>query len=298
MDPRRMLPYIGGLLILAFALASLSRSQLGSSILFRSYWLLYLIYLGPVVILGIVVVLIVLIGLNWRELGAAIGFGLAQKRAMRKRRSRYSFWISLLFWAIAIGVLIERPGSIFNPTQTNTTAIANIVGESETPSNPFLGGRFLPTVSSLVQNSWFSISFLGLLIVASLVLIQSVRVAMKEIGEMNSQELEVRRKEGLDVVNLAIMLVDDRSADPRTRIITCYQHMIAAVTRLGVPVSSDQTARELERTISSTFMLKGSATAKLTQLFEEARYSLHDITDEDAANAREYLESIAGELSL
>src|SRR5881628_709881 len=277
-----MLPYIGGLLILAFALASLSRSQLGSSILFRSYWLLYLIYLGPVIILGIVVVLIVLIGLNWRELGAAIGFGLARKRAMRKRRSRYSFWISLLFWAIAIGVLIERPGSIFNPTQ----------------SNPFLGGRFLPTVSSLVQNSWFSISFLGLLIVASLVLIQSVRVAMKEIGEMNSQELEVRRKEGLDVVNLAIMLVDDRSADPRTRIITCYQHMIAAVTRLGVPVSSDQTVRELERTISSTFMLKGSSTAKLTQLFEEARYSLHDITDEDAANAREYLESIAGELSL
>ena len=298
MDLRRMLPYIGGLLILAFALASLSRGQLGGSILFRSYWLLYLIYLGPVVILGIVVALIVLIGLNWRELGAAIGFGLARKRAMRKRRSRYSFWASLVIWAIAIGVLIERPGSIFNPTQTNATAITKIVGESSTLSNPFLGGHILPTISSLVQNSWFSIAFLGLLVVAGFVLIQSVRVAMKETVETNSQELEVRRKEGLHAVNRAIMLVDDRSADPRTRIIICYQHMITAVARLGVPVSSDQTARELERTIRSTFMLKGSATAKLTQLFEEARYSLHDITNEDAAYAREYLESIAGELSL
>src|SRR2546426_7166200 len=87
-----------------------------------------------------------------------------------------------------------------------------------------------------------------------------------------------------------------QAVDPRSRIIACYQNLIATVSRLGAPVPSDLTARELERAIRFTFTLKGSGTSELTQLFEEARYSLHEIRDEDAAKAHNYLESIAGEL--
>ena len=48
----------------------------------------------------------------------------------------------------------------------------------------------------------------------------------------------------------------------------------------------------------STFALKGPATTNLTQLFEEARYSLHEIDDDDADKAHEYLESVAEELKI
>jgi hypothetical protein len=297
LNVRRILPYIAGLLILAFALGSLPRGSPGGSLIFQSTWLLYLIYLGPVLVLGVMVALIVLIAANWRDIGAAIGFGMAQRRKTQKKRSGYTIFIWALMWGIAIAVLIEKPGSIFNPIHTNSTIIQDIRGANATPSNPFQG-LFFPTISSFVQNDWFSIAFLGLLVVGGLVLVQSIRVSLKETSEMKIQELQARRLEGLQAAQDAIKLIDDKTADARSRIIICFQYMIMTVSRLGVQVSSDQTARELEKAIRSTFMLNGTATGELTQLFEEARYSLHNISDEDATHAREYLQSISDELKI
>jgi hypothetical protein len=295
---RRLLPYLAGLLVLAFALASLSRATSGGSLLFRAYWLLYLVYLGPVIILGILVALIVLIGLNYRDLGAGIGFGLAQRRKTRKRRSRYSTPIAMFFWALAIGVLIETKGSIFNPTRAASSNITKIVAENSTAPTQLQAGGFLPALSNLVQNPWFSLAFLGLIVVGGLVVIQSIRVSLRETHDATIQELQGNQEQGLQAVHEAIKLIGDPASDPRSRIIACYQHLIATVSRLGIPVSSDLTARELDRAVRSTFALKGPATTQLTQLFEEARYSLHEIRDGDADNAREYLESVAEELKI
>ena len=295
----RILPYIVGLIVLAFALASLSHGTPGGSLLFRSYWLLYLVYLGPAIILGAMVALVILIGLNYRDIAAAIGYGMAKRRQMRKRGSRYTLFVQMFFWALAIGVLIETKGSIFNPTQAaNATIAKSITGEDATTPNLFQTGGILPALSNLVQNSWFSLAFLGLLIVGGVVVIQSVRVALKETHDVTIQELQGNQEEGLQAVQEAIKIVEDPTSDPRDRIIACYQRLITTVSRLGAPVSSDLTARELDRAVRSTFALKGPATTNLTQLFEEARYSLHEIDDDDADKAHEYLESVAEELKI
>ena len=295
----RILPYIVGLIVLAFALASLSHGTPGGNLLFRSYWLLYLIYLGPVVILGAMVAVVVIIGLNYRDIGAAIGYGIAKRRQMRKRRSRYAIFLQMFFWALAIGVLIGTKGSIFNPTQAaNATIAKSIMGEDATTPNLFQTGGILPALSNLVQNSWFSLAFLGLLVVGGVVVIQSVRVALKETHDVTIQELQGNQEEGLQAVQEAIKIVEDPTSDPRDRIIACYKRLITTVSRLGAPVSSDLTARELDRAVRSTFALKGPATTNLTQLFEEARYSLHEIDDDDADKAHEYLESVAEELKI
>ena len=102
----------------------------------------------------------------------------------------------------------------------------------------------------------------------------------------------------MQAVHEAIKLVEDPVSDPRSRIIACYQHLIATVSRLGAPMSSDMTARELDKAVRSTFGLKGPATTELTQIFEEARYSLHEMGDSDADRAHEYLESVAEELKI
>ncbi len=295
----RMLPYIVGLVVLAFALGSLPRGTPGGSLLFRSYWLLYLVYLGPFVILGAMVALIVLIGLNYRDLGAAIGYGMARRRKMRKRGSRYSTLVAMFFWALAIGVLIQTKGSIFNPIHAaNSTIARNIVGENTTPPNLFQAGGILPAVSSLVQNAWFSLAFLGLLVVGGVILVESFRVSLKETRDLRIEELQAKQEQGLQAVQEAIKLVTDPASDPRSRIIACYQYLVATVSRLGAPVSSDLTARELDRAVRSTFALKGPATSELTQLFEEARYSLHEISDIDADKARKCLESVSNELEI
>jgi hypothetical protein len=256
-----------------------------------------LVYLGPVVILGIMVTLIVLIALNYRDLGEAIGFGIARRRRMRKPGSPYATFVAMFFWALAVWVLINTKGSIFNPTHATNSTIAKIVGENATAPSLFQTGGFLPVLSDLVQNAWFSLAFIGLLVVGGVVVVQSIRVSLRETHDVTIQELQTNQ-EGLQAVHEAIKIVDDPASDPRSRIIACYQHLIATVSRLGAPVSSDLTARELDRAVRSIFALKGPATTNLTQLFEEARYSLHEIRDSDADKAHEYLESVAGELKI
>ncbi len=293
----RILPYILGLVVLAFALGSLPRGGSGGSLLFRAYWLLYLVYLGPVLILAAMIAVVIMIGLNYRNIGAAIGYGMAKRRQTRKRSSRYTIFAQMFFWALAIGVLVETKGSIFNPTHgANSTIIGNIVGENGTTPNPLQTGGFLPAFSNLVQNTWFSLAFLGILVVGGVVVIQSVRVALKETHDATIQELQGNQEQGLQAVHEAIKLVEDPTSDPRNRIISCYQHLVATVSGLGAPISSDLTARELDKAVRSTFALKGPATTDLTQLFEEARYSLHEIKDADADKARDYLEFVAEEL--
>ena len=266
--------------------------------LFQSTWLLYLIYLGPIAMLGLTVALLVFMAWNWRNFAEVIGFQAAKNRANRKKRSRYSFIISIVMWVAALIVLIEKPGTIFN-TQTNnstTRVVTEITGGGGSPPNPFLGGFLFPTISNFVQNQWFSLAFLGLVVIGGMVLVQSIRVSLRETSQMNIHEIEARRVEGLQATQDAIRSIDNMAADARSRIISCYQHMIVGVSRLGVPVSPDQTARELEKAIRTAFMLEGSATHDLTTLFEEARYSLHPLDEQDAAQARELLELIADEL--
>ena len=299
MEARRLLPYIVGLIVLAFALGSLSRSQAGGSLLFRSYWLLYLIYLGPIAILGIMVALIVLITLNWRNLSEGIGYGLAKRRRrQRKPRSRLSFLVAAFFWALAIVVLYAKGCTPFckNPS-TNPTLTTQIVGEKGTTSQ-FPVGDALPVLANLVQTNWFSFAFLGLLVVSGLVLIQSIRVSMRGTRDVNPGMFPGSREEGLEAVQEALKLVDDVTMDPRSRIIACYQHLITSASGMGAPVSSDQTARELENGIQTMFALHGPAIHRLTELFEEARYSLHPITERDAQRGYEYLQSIARELNI
>jgi hypothetical protein len=204
----------------------------------------------------------------------------------------------MFFWALAIGVIIETKGSILNPTHAANSTIAQVVEKNATIPNLPLTSGFLPALSNLVQNPWFSLAFLGVLVVGGVVIMQSIRVALKETRDERIQELQGNQEEGLQAVREAIMLVEDPSSDPRTRIIACYRHLLATVSRLGANVSSDLTARELDRAVRSTFALKGPATTDLTQLFEEARYSLHEIRDNDADRAHEYLESVAEELKI
>ena len=291
----RILPYLIGLIVLAFALGSLTRATPGGSLLFQSYWLLYLVYLGPVLVLGAMIIVIVLVGMNYREIGAALGFGVAQKRKMRKPGSRYRIFVQMFVWALAIGVLIQTKGSIFNPSQITNSTIAKITGANGGPPNLLQAG-IIPALSNIVDSSWFGFAFLGILVVGGVIVVQSVRVALKEMRESTIQELQANQEEGLQAVQEAIKLIADPASDPRSRIIASYQHLVATVSRLGAPISPDLTARELDDAVRSTFALKGPATTNLTQLFEEARYSLHDIGDSDADKAHDYLESVAEEL--
>jgi hypothetical protein len=103
--------------------------------------------------------------------------------------------------------------------------------------------------------------------------------------------------QALEAVGEALKIVDRHNTDPRSRIIACYEKLTVTASHLGAAITSDQTARELENNIRYTFKLHGGAIHGLTGLFEEARYSLHPITEYDVLQAVNYLHDVSKELN-
>src|SRR5437016_14393883 len=73
------------LLLLSCALGSLSRGMPGVSVLFNSYWLLYILYFVPFLALGALVLLRVLIIWKLRALSDGLGSELATNVETRQQ---------------------------------------------------------------------------------------------------------------------------------------------------------------------------------------------------------------------
>ncbi len=287
-------------------MGSLARSGTeGASILSNSYWFLYLVYLIPVLALAAMVVMILYLAFNWKLFSDSLGFGMAMRKRMgRKKNNTIGMAVWTGFWFLALGVLLWKCGGIFcrpeNSTQTIPQTVAHEVGNAtgSIPS-PFAAlGSSADAVASLLGSSWFAWTFMGLLIVSSLILARSVKVSMDEAHSGHYIQATVKAEGSLAVQDALRILKTEDTSDPRTRILACYEIMIRAAASLGAHVGLDKTARELEKGIRDTFQLEGSGIRELTRLFEEARYSLHHITEADSQQAQLYLMQIGEELKV
>lgn len=303
MRTRQVLPYLAALLLLAWILGSLARSGTGgTSILSNSYWLVYVVYLLPVFALGAMVVMVVFLALSWRVLSDALGFGIAARRRMQRKQSstiRLVVWIT--FWGLAVGVLFWRCGGIFcrpGNNETLTVTVARVVENAPGPVLPSLAGLAGPVYAfaDIMGSPWFGIAFLSLLLVSTVIIARSIKVSLDETRAGRFLPVRVREEGAVAVEDALRVLEMEGIADPRARIMACYERMIRAAASLGAHVSVDQTARELESGIRRMFQLKGPSIRDLTRLFEEARYSLHQITEQDSEEAQRCLLEIGEEL--
>ncbi len=301
MKTSRLLPYLIALVLLAWVLGSLARSgTVGGSLLANSYWLVYAVDLMPLIALGLIVIFVISLIVNWKLLADALGSGMTRRRRGQGKKSwriQAIVWIST--WAAALVYLEVRCHGLFcTASGTGDTAamVKNVVsGSGPLPTIPLLGAAI--SFASFVDTNLFAVAFFGVLIVSSVIMVRAVMVHLEETRNEAVQLVEVAQEQGREAVRAAIRILDDNSeGDARERILACYQKMINAASDLGAPIGRDKTARELEQAIRTTFQLKGSGIARLTRLFEEARYSLHAITWEDAEMARECLVEIEEEL--
>ncbi len=303
MKTRRVLPYLTALLLLAWVLGSLARSSTtGGSLLSDSYWLVYTVELLPLIALGLIVVLVAWLIINGGLISDALGFGISRKMRPRKKKHRT---VQTIIWMAAWGVvgilLTLKCGGLVcrsnNSVQNAAEAVNNLVsGSGSFPQLPVLGP--LGAVANLVDTNLFVAAFLGILAVSSVIMARGVKVAWDETRAAKLQLVEMAQEQRRTAVEDAIRVLDrEENGDPRARILACYQRMIKAASDLGALVGPDKTARELERGIRGMFLLKGPGIARLTGLFEEARYSLHPLTEEDSVLARGCLVEISEELS-
>lgn len=92
---------------------------------------------------------------------------------------------------------------------------------------------------------------------------------------------------------LGLAEIGDRSRDPREAIIACYAAMERALAGSphAAPRESDTPSEVLERAVDSGVLRAGSATA-LVDLFAEARFSAHVMTEEHRLAAERALRTV------
>ena len=87
-----------------------------------------------------------------------------------------------------------------------------------------------------------------------------------------------------------------RESDPRKAVIACYVRLEKFLRRYGLPRSPHLAPMEYMRQGLLFFKLPQRSTEGLTELFEVAKFSLHEIHQDDKANAIAYLREMVDHL--
>ena len=134
--------------------------------------------------------------------------------------------------------------------------------------------------------------FVAIVLVSFTLLLGGIRTAHRWAREEHSPlETKLVRQETLNVVQGAVR--DLRLAgDYRETILKCYKQMCHVLSLHGFPIGLQQTAREFCSSVSDKLGLGSDCVRGLTFLFEEARYSDHNIDDSKRANALSQLETL------
>ena len=213
-------------------------------------------------------------------------------RRVREIRQTQSMLATILACAMVIVLMVvvirfeavQSLASAFQRAAEAFSASANLLSQTSqarVEPNPSLSNMFLYYYGSLVLGAIFVVSFF--------LFLAGLRKAYKE---MRIQSGEQRLRE--DVLGVV--------QDTRTRlqareryheaIIECYLQMCEILSSRGFDARPAQTAREFAEQVSGRLHLATDLVKGLTFLFEEARYSDHQIGDEKRGVALNYLNSL------
>jgi len=170
-------------------------------------------------------------------------------------------------------------------------------GDGNFTSTPW---PFLPQPSastSLIVGYASGIIVLVITVVGVLLMFQAVRETSWGYEEPPQDSPEERVKESaLLAVQEAIHRIEEEE-DFRMAVIKCYRRLCETLEEHGVPSREYQTAREYESTVSDVLDIPTDPLSVLTELFEEARYSLHEIGQKEQNRALSSLVYVRDRLS-
>lgn len=115
-------------------------------------------------------------------------------------------------------------------------------------------------------------------------------------GEESHEDADsAMRRRVADELRLLSADLDD-TPDPREAVIACYVRMEAALAGAGSPRVATETPLELLARVLDSFDVPEPDVRRLTDLFTEARFSHHPVTEEMRAAARRSLAAVADAL--
>ena len=150
---------------------------------------------------------------------------------------------------------------------------------------------------------YYSTILFGIIVVVSFsLLFGGLRTAYRwareerDVRNRTDSQANATRREALAVVRKATMGLR-LTGDYRDVILRCYRQMCQVLSENGFSIGIQETAREFSQSISQKLGLKGDAVASLTFLFEEARYSDHQIDSDKRSLALNQLQSLERSLA-
>ncbi|WP_051393438.1 DUF4129 domain-containing protein [Glycomyces arizonensis] len=90
----------------------------------------------------------------------------------------------------------------------------------------------------------------------------------------------------------------DLGTDPRSAIIACWVHFEDAGERVGIPREPSDTPSDLVRKLLERHELDGRSLARLSEAYLRARYSPHEVGEDDRDRARSALVELQGQLGV
>jgi hypothetical protein len=213
-----------------------------------------------------------------------MGFVLTQRNtssARRKRaaRARVPWWAQAIAVVVILGLAVllsEAIGGLLDLEALldfrNTVGEA-VTGAVEYESSPFMGGILT--------------AFMGVFLVGSVVWWYLMVRATLETPDGTPPP---------DAFVAAAVKDLDTIEDPRAAILACYAHLQQMVVTSGVATRrSDTPLQLLERVLDSRNVNPESITT-LTQLFERARFSSHEVDESMRDRARTALDDVRSQL--
>jgi hypothetical protein len=245
--------------------------------------------LAPILILALMTWYLIILIVNRGQLIA--GLAAIFKLGRRREFARTNFWLTIAVYAAMFGLGIVAlwtglPQRILGRLQEMATlAMSGTQNTNKLPpsqSNPI--ARLFPATPFIYYGILVSAA---ICVVSFTLIIGGLRLAIK------SRELRSDRSEEKMKVNAAEVLRQTithlKSAkEYHETILQCYKRMCETLSQAGLEAAPEETAREFAESISAKLHI-GEAVTGLTFLFEEARYSSHEISEDKRIMALNHL---------
>lgn len=261
-----------------------------------------------VLLLGSVAIVTVAVVLRARNRTAGRSGAAGTPAWLRRDAGRLSwramviaFGLLLVWLAIAIAMALSGLGGTLNAPDINPGASSD-----STPAPGVPGDRPNHVQqhddSSLIGYFYAgTVVFLGVLVAGTLVTSRRARRNAPTSPEFGAEpEAAVPDTDSDALVRAAevgLAAVEDLSREPRKAIIACYAAMERELARVpgAAPQEFDTASEVLARAVGQHALGPGSATA-LVELFDEARFSSHVMTEGHREAAVEALQQVLAEL--
>lgn len=220
----------------------------------------------------------------------------------QRRKRRWSSWkLSLLtllaiYAALAllflfrVGPMSEEPTSTVVATYTGLTTRTTASGGTGTArkTSPSL----IPYPDTIYTVA-IVLSMVATVLAAGVIIVQSLIRAREEAVSIEKDR--ERSEEVVEAIRESVFELES-SLSCREAIVRCYKRFCELLTSRGLPIPDHQTAREFRKLAARILRLPKEPLEGLTELFEEARYSLHEMTIREREEALKHLRDLENHL--